>query len=80
MGKWKNVGSYYFLYFPEFSALCKSEALISMGESNTVVSPYTLYRHLQKYSSYPSIWATYKLAFVIALNLGDANILLFGKE
>ena len=26
-----------------------------MGESNTVVSAYTMYRHLQQYFSYPSI-------------------------
>ena len=26
-----------------------------MGESNTVVSAYTLYRHLQQYCSHPSI-------------------------
>ena len=26
-----------------------------MGESNTVVSVYTLYRYLQQYRSYPSI-------------------------
>ena len=30
---------------------------ISMGESNTVVSAYTLYRHLQQYCSRPSIYA-----------------------
>ena len=28
---------------------------ISMGESNTVVSVYTLYSHLQQYCSHPSI-------------------------
>ena len=28
-----------------------------MGESNTVVSAYTLYRHLQQYWSHPSILA-----------------------
>ena len=28
---------------------------ISMGESNTVVSAYTLYRHLQQYCSHKSI-------------------------
>ena len=28
---------------------------ISKGESNTVVSAYTLYRHLQQYCSHPSI-------------------------
>ena len=27
---------------------------ISMGESNTVVSAYTMYRHLQQYCSHPS--------------------------
>ena len=27
----------------------------SMGESNTVESAYTLYRHLQQYCSHPSI-------------------------
>ena len=27
-----------------------------MGESNTVVSAYTLYRHLQQYCSHPSIY------------------------
>ena len=26
-----------------------------MGESNTIVSAYTSYRHLQQYCSYPSI-------------------------
>ena len=26
-----------------------------MGESNTVVSDYTLYRHLQQYCSHPSL-------------------------
>ena len=30
---------------------------ISMGESNTVVSAYTLYRHLQQSCSRPSIYA-----------------------
>ena len=29
--------------------------LISMGESNTVVSAYTMYRHLQLYCSHPLI-------------------------
>ena len=29
---------------------------ISMGESNTVVSAYTMYRHLQQYCSLPSIY------------------------
>ena len=28
-----------------------------MGESNTVVSAYTMYRHLQQYCSHPSISA-----------------------
>ena len=28
--------------------------ITSMGERNTVVSAYTLYRHLQQYSSHPS--------------------------
>ena len=28
---------------------------ISMGESNTVASAYTMYRHLQQYCSHPSI-------------------------
>ena len=28
----------------------------SMGESNTLVSAYTLYRHLQQYCSHPSIY------------------------
>ena len=28
-----------------------------MGESNTVVSAYTMYRHLQQYCSHPSIYA-----------------------
>ena len=28
---------------------------ISMGESNTVVSAYTMYRHVQQYCSHPSI-------------------------
>ena len=32
---------------------CKKN--ISMGESNTVVSAYTLYRHLQQYCSHLSI-------------------------
>ena len=27
-----------------------------MGESNTVVSAYTLYRHLKQYCSHPSIY------------------------
>ena len=27
-----------------------------MGESNTFVSTYTLYRHLQQYCSHPSIY------------------------
>ena len=27
----------------------------SMGDSNTVVSAYTMYRHLQQYCSHPSI-------------------------
>ena len=27
-----------------------------MGESNTVVSAYTMYRHLQQYCSHPSIY------------------------
>ena len=27
----------------------------SMGESNTVVSAFALYRHLQQYSSHPSM-------------------------
>ena len=31
---------------------------ISMGESNTVVNAYTLYRHLQQYCSHPSICST----------------------
>ena len=31
------------------------QAYIMMGESNTVVSAYTLYRHLQQYYSHPSI-------------------------
>ena len=30
-----------------------------MGESNTVVSAYTLYRHLQQYCSHPSICAKF---------------------
>ena len=30
--------------------------LISMGESNTVVSAYTMYRHLHQYCSRPSIY------------------------
>ena len=32
-----------------------SNGYISMGESNTVVSTYTFYRHLQQYCSHPSI-------------------------
>ena len=28
-----------------------------MGESNTVVSAYTMYRHLQQYCSHPSIYS-----------------------
>ena len=34
----------------------RNEAYVkkSIGESNTVVSAYTLYRHLQQYSSHPS--------------------------
>ena len=35
-----------------------------MGESNTVVRAYTLYRHLQQYCSHPSI---YLLMFVNSL-------------
>ena len=31
------------------------KAIISMGERNTIVSAYTLYRHLQKYWSHPSM-------------------------
>ena len=37
---------------------------ISMGESNTVVSAYTVYRHLQQYCSHPAIWS---FAFFIFL-------------
>ena len=29
---------------------------MSMGESNTVVSAYTMYRHLQQYCSHASIY------------------------
>ena len=29
--------------------------LLSVGESNTVVSAYMMYRHLQQYCSHPSI-------------------------
>ena len=32
---------------------------ISMGESNTVVSAYSTYRHLQQYCSHPSIYCMY---------------------
>ena len=31
-----------------------------MGESNTVVSAYTLYRHLQQYCSHPLICAQHR--------------------
>ena len=31
---------------------------ITMGESNTVVTAYTLYRHLQQYCSHPVINTT----------------------
>ena len=30
---------------------------ISMGESNTVVSAYTVYGYLKQYCSHPSIWS-----------------------
>ena len=38
---------------------------ISMGESNTVVSAYTLYRHLQQYFSHPMIWLCLYLGFIL---------------
>ena len=42
-----------------------------MGESNTVVSACTMYRHLQQYCSYPSI-CIYLSASV--LNLDESEI------
>ena len=41
----------YFLQVYEAEA----DAYVWMGESNTVVSAYTMYRHLQQYCSHPSI-------------------------
>ena len=38
-------------------SLYTTTLLISMGESNTIVSAYTMYRHLQYYCSHPSIYS-----------------------
>ena len=38
---------------------------ISMGESNTVISAYTMYMHLQQYCSHPLIWI--KVSFEVFL-------------
>ena len=47
---------------------------ISMGESNTVVSAYTLYRHLQQYCFHPS---TYKKFAILMhdIDKGDHSIM-----
>ena len=42
-----------FSFLSDFSCICRK--YISMGKSNTVVSVYTTYRHLQQYCSHPSI-------------------------
>ena len=39
-----------------------------MGESNTVVSAYTLYRHLQQYSSHPLICVSISLLSDLVYN------------
>ena len=40
---------------------------ISLGESNTVVSAYTMYRHLQQYCSHPSIWCFLKATLGVSI-------------
>ena len=42
-----------------------------MGESNTVVSACTMYRHLQQYCSHPSIGEI--CYFVKDLSMGESN-------
>ena len=71
VGKGENAGNQHFLLFPqcfqkafysgslEVGIAWKRVIYISMGESNTVVSAYTLYRHLQQYCSHPSICRKY---------------------
>ena len=59
-GNRENAGYEDFLLIPQFDKGfqgCSSSGMlnISMGESNTVVSAYTLYRHLQQYCS-QSLW------------------------
>ena len=41
-----------------------------MGECNTVVSAYTLYRHLQQYCSHPSIYVelTFEGHYTVCIN------------
>ena len=41
--------------FPTLYYLLLTECAVSMGESNTVVSAYTLYGHLQQYCSHPLV-------------------------
>ena len=46
------IEGFLILLFPNTSRTLNSN---SMGESNTVVSANTLYRHLQQYCSHPSL-------------------------
>ena len=46
-----------------------------MGDSNTVVSAYTMYRYLQQYCSYPSICTT--VAHKIHINMDKQQIRSF---
>ena len=49
----------------------------SMDESNTVVSAYTMYRHLQQYCSHPSIYREKIVLFYSAFGLWLHKVVIY---
>ena len=53
----------------------------TMGESNTIVSAYTLYRHLQQYCFHSSnILRLFSLTYKFSANEKDKVFFLFGVD
>ena len=60
-----NFYSSFLVLFPTLFIYHYVHIIISMGESNTFVSAFTLYRHIQQYCSHPSISCiTYLFVFI----------------